>query len=105
MAKMTATLDVMSGGRVEFGIGAGWVKREHEAYGLLFPPIKTRIKQLEEYLQILRKMWLERKPSFHGKYYSITNSINEPKPLQKPHPPISIGTRLGGKKMLNIIEK
>ena len=105
VAKMAATLDVISNGRLELGVGAGWVKAEHEAYGLSFSPMKIRVNQLVEYLEILKKMWIEQNSSFEGTYYSIKNAINEPKPVQKPHPPLSIGTRIGGDRMLNVIAR
>ncbi len=91
LAKMAATLDVISGGRLEFGIGAGVQKEEHIAYGIPFPEAKIRIKRLEEAVGIIKKMWTEEKASYKGKYYEITEAVCEPKPVQKPHPPITIG--------------
>ena len=88
---MAATLDVISGGRLIFGIGAGWIRKEHIAYGIPFSKPSTRIEQLRESLQIIKKMWTEEKASFRGKYYTITEAIVNPKPVQKPHPPILIG--------------
>lgn len=105
VAKMAATLDVISQGRLEFGIGAGWYKDEYDAYGIPFYNGSIRIQQLEEAVQIIRKMWTEDSPSFEGAHYFIKNAINEPKPIQSPHPPIMIGTNLGGPKMLNVIAK
>lgn len=99
LAKMAASLDVTSQGRLEFGIGAGWNKDEHETYGYEFPEPRVRIGKLREGLEIIKRMWTEEKPSFQGKYYYIRNVICEPKPLQKPHPPITIG---GGGEQLTL---
>ena len=88
---MTATLDFVSNGRLEFGIGAGWNKNEYVAYGFPFPNAKIRISQMKESISIIRKMWTEEKISYQGKYFEIEEAICEPKPIQKPHPPITIG--------------
>jgi F420-dependent oxidoreductase-like protein len=97
VAKMAATLDVISKGRLELGLGAGLQKDEHEAYGLPFFEPQARIGRLEEAVSIIRKMWAEEKPSYEGKYYKIREAVCEPKPFQKPHPPIVIGG--GGEKL------
>jgi len=91
LAKMTATLDVISNGRLEFGIGAGVQQDEHEAYGIPFPKSRARISRLQEAVEILKKMWTEEKASYEGKCYRISGAVCEPKPVQKPHPPITIG--------------
>jgi len=91
LAKMGATLDVISNGRLNLGIGAGWYKLEYDAYGIPYPKGSVRIAQLREAVQIIKKMWTEDEPSFHGQYYTIDKAINNPKPIQKPHPPILIG--------------
>ena len=91
LAKMAATVDVISNGRLEFGIGAGWYEEEYKAYGIPFPQPSIRIGMLEEAVQIIKKMWTEERASFVGTYYSVDEALNEPKPLQKPHPPITIG--------------
>jgi F420-dependent oxidoreductase-like protein len=91
LAKMGATLDVISNGRLNLGIGAGWYKLEYDAYGIPYPKDSVRIAQLREAVQIIKKMWTEDEPSFHGQYYTIEKTINSPKPVQKPHPPILIG--------------
>jgi len=91
LAKMAATLDVISEGRLEFGIGAGWHKKEYLAYGFPFPSASVRIQQLDESLRIIKKMWTEEKTSFKGRYFSVKNAICKPKPVQKPHPPIWVG--------------
>jgi len=91
VAKMAATLDVISGGRLEFGIGAGFHWPEYDAYGVPFPKLSVRTAQLNEALEIITRMWTEEKPSYTGKYYQIREAVCEPKPIQKPHPPITIG--------------
>jgi F420-dependent oxidoreductase-like protein len=91
LAKMAATLDVISNGRLELGIGAGVQKNEHIAYGIPFPEPRERIARLKESVEIIKKMWTEEKTSYEGKYYGVDEAVCEPKPLQKPHPPITIG--------------
>ena len=98
LAKMAATLDNISKGRLEFGIGAGVQKKEHIAYGFPFPSSKVRIERLKEAVEIVKKLWTEEKASYKGKYYMIREAVCEPKPLQKPHPPITIGG--GGEKLM-----
>jgi alkanesulfonate monooxygenase SsuD/methylene tetrahydromethanopterin reductase-like flavin-dependent oxidoreductase (luciferase family) len=88
---------VISNGRLEFGIGAGWKENEYLAYGFPFPKPSVRIAQLREAVKVIKKMWTENKPSFKGKYYEIKEALCEPKPVQKPHPPIWIGG--GGEKL------
>ena len=90
-AKIGATLDMISNGRLEFGIGAGWKENEYIAYGYPFSSPAVRIAQLKEAVTIIKKMWTEEKPSYKGKYYEIREALCEPKPVQKPHPPIWIG--------------
>ncbi|MCJ7725520.1 MAG: LLM class F420-dependent oxidoreductase [Acidimicrobiia bacterium] len=99
MAKVASTVDVISGGRLEFSIGAGWYEHEYLAYGYEFPKPSVRIGQLDEAVQIIRKMWAEDEASFEGKYYSIKGAINRPKPLQDPHPPLWIA---GGGEQLTL---
>jgi F420-dependent oxidoreductase-like protein len=91
LAKMSSTLDVISGGRFELGIGAGWAKTEHESYGMAFEKPRQRVEKLEEAVTIVKKMWTEENPSFQGKHYRIDGAVCNPKPLQKPRPPIWIG--------------
>ena len=91
LAKMAATVDVISGGRLELGIGAGVQRGEHVAYGISFPKPSVRISRMKEAVEIIRKMWTEEKASYRGKYYRLREAVCEPKPLQKPHPPITIG--------------
>jgi F420-dependent oxidoreductase-like protein len=91
LAKMAATLDVIANGRLEFGIGAGVQRDEHAAYGIPFLQPHDRIGRMKEAVEIIKKMWTEEKASYQGKYYRINEAVCEPKPLQKPHPPITIG--------------
>jgi F420-dependent oxidoreductase-like protein len=91
LAKMAATLDVISNGRLEFGIGAGVQQDEHKAYGIPFPKPHARVSRLKEAVEIIKKMWTEEKASYEGNFYRISGALCEPKPVQKPHPPITIG--------------
>ena len=101
LAKISATIDNISDGRLEFGFGAGWYEEEYRAYGYQFPKASIRIEQMGEALQIIKAMWTEENPSFEGKHYTISNAICAPKPVQSPHPPITIGGE--GKKLLGVI--
>jgi len=105
LAKMAATLDLVSRGRLDFGLGAGWFKPEAEAFGVPFPNAATRIEMLNEALEVIKKMWSEEKPVFNGKYYHINEASCNPKPVQKPHPPIWIGTQTGGKLMYRTVAR
>jgi F420-dependent oxidoreductase-like protein len=100
LAKVAATLDVLSKGRLFMGIGAGWNEQESLAYGISFPSNQERMFRLEEAIQVIRKMWT----SFNGKYYQIRNAYCNPKPIQKPSPPILIGGS-GERKTLKIVAK
>ncbi len=91
LANMAATLDVITGGRVEMGIGAGWWEMEYKAYGIDYPPVAERIHALDESIQIMKGLWTEPRYSFAGKHYTITDALCEPKPVQRPHIPIWIG--------------
>lgn len=91
LAKMAACVDVMSGGRVEVGLGAGWFEAEHAAYGFPFPGIRERLDRMAEAAQIMKRMWSEERATFAGRYYKVEGAINEPKPLQRPGPPLWIG--------------
>src|SRR6266571_7207194 len=104
VAKMLSTLDIISNGRVELGIGAGWYEQEYTAYGFDFPSNVSRIKQLDESLSIIKAMWKEKSTSFEGKYYSIKEAICNPKPIQKPKPIIMIGGS-GEKYLLKVVAK
>lgn len=104
-AKMGATLDVLSEGRLEFGIGAGWKEIEYNAYGYEFPRDLVRIEQLAEAIQIIKGIWAEDKFSFSGEHYTLQDLVSFPKPLQKPRPTIWIGTMYGKRRMLELTAK
>jgi F420-dependent oxidoreductase-like protein len=104
LAKALSTIDNISGGRLEVGLGAGWMDEEYRAYGYEFPSIGARLRQLEEGVQILKTMFTEKKSSFAGRYYQVADAYNNPQPVQKPHPPITIGGS-GEKTMLRIVAK
>jgi F420-dependent oxidoreductase-like protein len=103
LAKIAATIDHISNGRLEFGIGAGWKEIEYKAYGIPFPTVKNRMDQLEESIQIIKKLWSEPKASFEGRYYKIKEAFSAPKPVQK-FPPIFIGGT-GKNRILNMVAK
>ncbi len=90
-ANIAASLDNITKGRVNYGIGAGWKKVEYEAYGYQFPKAITRIKQMEEAIEIAKLLWTNDKASFRGKHYEINDALCYPHPVQKPHIPIWIG--------------
>jgi alkanesulfonate monooxygenase SsuD/methylene tetrahydromethanopterin reductase-like flavin-dependent oxidoreductase (luciferase family) len=100
---MAATVDMISGGRLNFGIGAGWHEAEAMAYGIPFPRAGVRVEKLDEALSIIRKLWTEDNVTFKGKHYTIENAVCLPKPVQEPYPPILVGG--GGDKMLRLIAK
>ena len=107
LAKIAATLDVLSNGRLFMGIGAGWNEEEALAYGIAstFPSVRERLDRLEEAIQIIRKMWTdEPTATFVGKYYQIKNAYCNPKPIQRPSPPILVGGA-GEKRTLEIVAK
>jgi F420-dependent oxidoreductase-like protein len=91
LAKMASTVDVLSHGRLDFGIGAGWYEEEFRAYGYDYPDGPTRLRQLDEALQVIHAMWRDERAEFAGQYYQLHGAINEPKGAQVPHPPIWIG--------------
>ena len=88
LAKVAASIDVISGGRLEMGIGSGWYDHEFAGYGYEFPAPSVRIRMLGEALEIMRRMWTEDVVSFDGEYYQLDGAISRPKPLQKPHIPL-----------------
>ena len=91
LAKMASTVDVLSHGRLDFGIGAGWYEEEFKAFGYDFPDGPERLRMLDEALQIIHAMWRDPYATFEGKYYHVRGAINEPKGVQKPHIPIWVG--------------
>jgi F420-dependent oxidoreductase-like protein len=104
LAKIASTVDVASHGRLYCGVGAGWYEHEWRAYGYGFPETRERLAMFREAVEIIHRMWTEPYPEFHGKYYNIDRPINEPKGVQKPHPPLWIGG--GGEKVtLRLVAK
>ncbi|MFX0136322.1 MAG: LLM class flavin-dependent oxidoreductase, partial [Candidatus Hodarchaeota archaeon] len=91
LAKMVSTIDHVSKGRIILGIGAGWYKAEHIAFGFNWDKFPIRINHLKESILLMKKLWTEDNVTFNGEYYKTINATLEPKPLQKPHPPIWIG--------------
>jgi len=91
LAKAAVTVDHLSGGRLEFGIGAGWAENEHTMLGLPFGTARERADRLEEALPIIRSLWTQPRTTFTGKHYLLAEAVAEPKPVQTPHPPIWIG--------------
>lgn len=98
LAKIAASVDLISRGRLTLGIGAGFFEEEYRQYGWEFPPQPaTRIRQMEEAVQLILKMWTEPRTTFHGRYFHVEDAILEPKPIQKPRPPVMIAG--GGEQM------
>src|SRR5260370_1320923 len=97
LAKMASTVDVLSHGRLTFGIGAGWHEHEYRAYGYAFPETAERLRHLSEAVQVILAMWTQEEAVFEGKYYQVRGAINQPKGVQQPHIPILIGG--GGEKV------
>jgi len=96
LAKVSSVVDVISNGRVELGLGACWYLDEFNGYGYSFPRARDRIFMLDEAIQVIKLMWTKPKAYFNGKYFKLNGALNDPKPIQKPHPPILIGG--GGEK-------
>ena len=91
LAKMASTVDVLSRGRLNFGIGAGWFEHEYRAYGYDYPETSDRLRRLREAVQVILAMWTQEEAVFEGKYYQVRGAINQPKGVQKPHIPLLIG--------------
>jgi F420-dependent oxidoreductase-like protein len=104
LAKITSTVDVISGGRLDWGIGAGWYEQEFNAYGYDFPSAGTRIAMLEDCVEIVKRMWAEADATYDGPHFSVAGAQCDPKPLQSPHPPIWIGGG-GERKTLRVVAK
>ncbi|OBF15708.1 TIGR03560 family F420-dependent LLM class oxidoreductase [Mycobacterium sp. ACS4331] len=103
LAKMAVTVDHISGGRLEFGIGAGWHENEHAGYGLAFPSPGQRVAMLDEALTVIRGLWANDRFSHAGEFFTVDDALANPKPLQRPHPPIVIG---GGRpRMLRVVAR
>lgn len=91
LAKMAATLDVVSDGRLIMSLGAGWFKQEYDAYGIRWEEHDARVDRLKEAILIMKALWTQPNVSFEGKYYRVKDAVLEPKPVQKPHPPVWVG--------------
>ena len=103
-AKIGATIDHLSNGRLEFGIGAAWNEPEFTQLGMEFPPLGERIGRFGEAVRVIKRLWTQERTTFKGKYYALTDAIAEPKPVQKPYPPIWIGGA-GPKRTLKIVAR
>ena len=104
LVKTVTSLDVLSGGRAYFGVGAGWYERESRGLGVPFPPLRERFERLEETLQIALQMWSGKVTSYTGKHYRLAETLNSPQPISQPHPPIMIGGA-GEKRTLPLVAK
>ncbi len=102
LAKMAATLDVISGGRLEFGIGAGYLEAEYRMYGLPFPSASVRIAQMDEAIRVCKLLWTRERSDFAGEHFTLAAAVCEPKPVQRPHPPVWIGGG-GEQKTLRVV--
>src|SRR2546425_619494 len=100
LAKEAATLDLLSGGRLEFGIGAGWKTRDYEQLGIPYDPPKTRVDRMEEAVGLIKRLWTEEHVSHQGAHYRVREATVLPRPIQRPHPPVVIGG--GGPRILRI---
>jgi F420-dependent oxidoreductase-like protein len=104
LAKMSAQVDIISGGRLLLGLGAAWQRNEHEAYGIPFYSTRERLQRLDEACQVILSLWTERRSNFNGRYYQLSDAPLEPKPVQKPHPELMIGG--GGERVtLRVVAK
>ena len=104
LAKIAVTVDHLSGGRLEMGLGAAWNEPEFKMHGLPFPSPADRIRMLDEACRVLKALWTEERATFTGRFYQLDAAIAEPKPVQKPHPPIWIGGS-GPKRTLRVVAK
>ena len=91
VAKMAAQVDIISGGRLLLGMGAGWQENEHEAYGIPFYTMRERLERLDEACQVIRSLWTQKRSDFTGRYYQLSDAPLDPKPVQTPHPELMIG--------------
>ena len=101
LAKMAVTVDHLSNGRLEFGIGAAWAEAEHRMFGI--EGLDHRVGRLRESLEAIRSLWTQERTNLEGKYYRFKDAIANPKPIQQPHPPIWIGA--GGDQMLTLVAR
>ncbi len=91
LANAAATADHVAGGRIELGLGAGWMEREHRAFGFPFPETRVRVEMLAEQLEIVYRLWTEERVDFRGRHYTLEDAPGLPKPVQRPHPPLLVG--------------
>jgi F420-dependent oxidoreductase-like protein len=91
LANAAATVDHVSGGRIELGMGAGWMEREHRAFGFAFPETGVRVEMLAEQIELVHRLWTEDRVDFHGSHYVLEHAPGQPKPVQQPHPPLIVG--------------
>ncbi len=103
LARQAAAVDVLSGGRLELGIGAGWHDREHQAFGIPYPRVGERIRRLDEAAQVLRALWQDGPAQFTGRYYRLDGGVGWPKPAQRPRIPLLIGGR--GPRVLEVVAR
>src|SRR5271155_2542088 len=100
LAKTASTLDCISSGRLILGLGSGWQRTEYDAHGFAYPSTAERLDQLEDGINVLKAMWTQDEPAYHGRYFSVKNAYNHPRPVQKPYPPLMLGG--SGKRLLEI---
>ncbi len=91
LAKTASTLDCISNGRFIMGLGSGWQRTEYDAHGFPYPSTTERLDQLEDGIKVLKAMWTQDEPAYQGRYFSVRNAYNHPRPVQKPYPPIMLG--------------
>ena len=104
VAKMAAQVDIISGGRLILGLGAGWQENEHEAYGIPFYTTRERLERLDEACEVIRSLWTRPRSDFEGRYYRLSDAPLDPRPVQRPHPELMIGG--GGERVtLRIVAK
>jgi F420-dependent oxidoreductase-like protein len=103
LARHAAAVDVLSGGRLELGVGAGWHDREHQAFGIPYPRAGERIRRLDEGVQVIRALWHEGSASFVGRYYRLEGAVGWPKPVQRPRIPLIIGGK--GPRVLEVVAR
>jgi F420-dependent oxidoreductase-like protein len=104
LAKIVTTLDILSGGRAQLGLGAAWYEREHDGLGVPFPPIAERFERLEETLQICHQMWSDDDGPYEGRHYQLAETICSPRPIQQPGPPVLVGGS-GERKTLRLVAR
>ena len=91
LANAAATADHVSGGRIELGMGAGWMEREHRAYGFPFPETRVRVEMLAEQVEIVHRLWTEERVDFRGRHYTLEDAPAQPQAVQRPRPPLLVG--------------